>query len=144
MSKRANRWGPDHQLLPPCLLTEWRLKHKDKKQQRPCVVFILLFKNRHRHSLLSQTQRINTALVKVDPFKFPPWGLQRGWGSPGLCIKSRNFTSTVCSFEPSSLFSFQLFSSMIFIFLFIRSLQSTFNDLERKKKKLNLFQPQGN
>lgn len=42
--------------VAPCLLAEWRLKHEDKKQCRPCLVLILLFKSRHRNPLLPQTQ----------------------------------------------------------------------------------------
>lgn len=81
MSKCAVPLGSRPPSVAPCLLAEWRLKHEDKKQCRPCLVLILLFKNRHRHPLLPQTQTINTALVKADPLKFTQWGLRQGWGS---------------------------------------------------------------
>lgn len=96
-------WSPDHQLLPPCVSVEWRLKHQDKKQRRPCLVLILLFKKTDRHPLPLQTQKINTALVKVDPLKFTLWGLRWGRGAPGSTQRAGSSLHSI--FELHSLFS---------------------------------------
>lgn len=135
--------------VAPCLLAEWRLKHEDKKQRRPCLVLIQLFKNRHRHPLLPQTQRINTALVKVDPLKFTLWGTrlrvppglaQRVGTSLQPCATSLNLTLLFLSVHYS--FCFLCFYNVMLVCFHQKSAQYFKRPLNKTTRgSRNLFQP---
>lgn len=129
--------------VAPCVLAEWRLKHGDKKQRRPCLVLILPFKNRHWQPLLPQTQRINTALVKVDPLKFTLWGLRQGWGSLQVWHKEQElhfnwalrlwtWLSLLSLYTSPFVFSF---STSICLFGYIKSVQNTLHNLWTKPRE---------
>ena len=143
VAKCAVPWSPDHQVMPPASWLNGGLNMKTKSSAAPVLSSSYYSKNGHRHPLLPQTQRINTALVKVDPLKFTLRELRQDWGSLQALHKEQelHFNSELCHWTWLSCLSEHSFYCLLcffqnFAWLFlIKSRKNTLNNLWTKPQE---------